>query len=80
MTSTWTLKENSTGELEVTVEGEAWKKAQKKEKEPQKPQKNGKTQGISLCSRIYGSCGRRSGRTGRRLLRMGLGTALYGRS
>ena len=30
MTSTWTLKENSTGELEVTVEGEAWKKAQKK--------------------------------------------------
>ena len=22
MTSTWTLKENSTGELEVTVEGE----------------------------------------------------------
>ena len=31
MTSTWTLKENSTGELEVTVEGEAWKKAQKKE-------------------------------------------------
>ena len=30
MTSTWTLKENSTGKLEVTVEGEAWKKAQKK--------------------------------------------------
>lgn len=30
MTSNWTLKENSTGELEVTVEQEAWKKAQKK--------------------------------------------------
>ena len=29
MTSTWTLKENSTGELVVTVEGEAWKIAQK---------------------------------------------------
>lgn len=29
MTSTWTLKENSTGELEVTVEGEAWKKHRK---------------------------------------------------
>ena len=61
-------------------QGEVYIPAEKKEKEPQKPQKNGKTQGISLCSRIYGSCGRRSGRTGRRLLRMGLGTALYGRS
>ena len=30
MTSNWTLKENSTGELEVTVEQDAWKKAQKK--------------------------------------------------
>lgn len=30
MTSTWTLKENSTGELEVTVEGEAWKKSTEK--------------------------------------------------
>lgn len=30
MTSTWTLKENSTGVLEVTVDGDAWKKAQKK--------------------------------------------------
>ena len=30
MSSTWELKEKSTGELKVTVEGEAWKKAQKK--------------------------------------------------
>ena len=30
MTSNWTLNEKSTGVLEVTVEGEAWKKAQKK--------------------------------------------------
>ena len=28
--STWTLKEKSTGELKVTIEGENWKKAQKK--------------------------------------------------
>ena len=52
----------------------------RKRKRAAEAAKNGKTQGISLCSRIYGSCGRRSGRTGRRLLRMGLGTALYGRS
>lgn len=30
MSSTWELKEKSTGELKVTVEGDAWKKAQKK--------------------------------------------------
>ena len=30
MQSSWTLKENSTGELIVTVDGDAWKKAQKK--------------------------------------------------
>ncbi len=30
MSSTWTLKEKSQGELEVTIEGEQWKKAQKK--------------------------------------------------
>ncbi len=30
MKSNWTLNENSTGILEVTVEGEAWEKAQKK--------------------------------------------------
>ena len=30
MSSTWELKEKSTGELKTTVEGEAWKKAQKK--------------------------------------------------
>ena len=30
MSSTWELKEKSTGELKVTVEGETWKKAQKK--------------------------------------------------
>ncbi|MDY2957561.1 trigger factor [Floccifex sp.] len=30
MQSSWTLKENSTGELVVTVEGDAWEKAQKK--------------------------------------------------
>ena len=28
--STWTLKEKSTGELKVTIEGENWKTAQKK--------------------------------------------------
>lgn len=30
MTSNWTLNEKSTGVLEVTVEGDAWKKAQNK--------------------------------------------------
>ena len=30
MSSTWTLKENSQGELKVKVEGEAWKDAQEK--------------------------------------------------
>ena len=30
MQSSWTLKENSTGELIVTVDGDAWKKAHKK--------------------------------------------------
>ncbi|MGM9948372.1 trigger factor [Floccifex sp.] len=30
MQSSWTLKENSTGELVVTVDGDAWKKAQSK--------------------------------------------------
>ena len=30
MESSWTLKEKSTGELVVTVDGDAWKKAQKK--------------------------------------------------
>ena len=28
MLSTWTVKEKSTGELKVTVEGDLWKKAQ----------------------------------------------------
>ena len=30
MSSTWELKEKSTGELTTTVEGDAWKAAQKK--------------------------------------------------
>lgn len=30
MSSTWTLKEKSQGELEVTIDGEKWQKAQKK--------------------------------------------------
>ena len=30
MSSTWELKEKSTGELTTTVEGETWKKAQEK--------------------------------------------------
>lgn len=30
MSSTWTLKEKSQGELVVTIEGEKWQKAQKK--------------------------------------------------
>lgn len=30
MSSTWTLKEKSQGELEVTIDGEEWQKAQKK--------------------------------------------------
>ena len=30
MSSTWTLKENSQGELKVKVEGETWKDAQEK--------------------------------------------------
>ena len=30
MSSTWELKEKSTGELTATVEGDTWKDAQKK--------------------------------------------------
>ena len=30
MNSTWELKEKSTGELKVTIEGEAWETAKKK--------------------------------------------------